>query len=325
MQWFARGRLWASREAERDDFQLRKRAAAIPRDQRADGESLDRRGSDWRPGGAHKDPRDRFKKKNRPERAWSEKDPPHSGSETSRDTATSLPLQPPARASRGARDPRVRRAAIDRRRSARALGPRARAEADGPVNPPPVRHRPIGHGRRSRLDRERSGSRGTANRRVRRRDPTDRGIPNRPALRHEATDRGRPSRLALRGDRTEPGTANPAGHPAVIGRRTPAGVRPLGPMKAGGATSPPAVPHLAIDRRMPAAARRLRGRAEAAGATSRAIRIASRSRRAGPGPVQPHSTTRGANDATMTRSRTDVRDGEPCCLADASRRSGGCR
>src|SRR6185295_211990 len=32
------------------------------------------RSGDWRPGGTHKDPRDRFKKKNRPERAWSESD-----------------------------------------------------------------------------------------------------------------------------------------------------------------------------------------------------------------------------------------------------------
>jgi 23S rRNA pseudouridine2605 synthase len=63
MRWFARGKLWASREAEHEDFQRQKFAAT------------ERRGSDWRPGGTHKDPRDRFKKKNRPERAWSEKDP----------------------------------------------------------------------------------------------------------------------------------------------------------------------------------------------------------------------------------------------------------
>ena len=79
MQWFARGRLWASREAEREDFQLQKHATSAPRERRADRpegtEGAERRGSDWRPGGAHKDPRDRFKKKNRPERAWSEKDP----------------------------------------------------------------------------------------------------------------------------------------------------------------------------------------------------------------------------------------------------------
>jgi hypothetical protein len=76
MRWFARGKLWASREAERDDFQMQRNAALAPRDRRDDrGEPAERRGAAWRPGGAHKDPRDRFKKKNRPERAWSEKDP----------------------------------------------------------------------------------------------------------------------------------------------------------------------------------------------------------------------------------------------------------
>jgi hypothetical protein len=46
--WFARGKLWASPDEERD---------ARTRDP-GRGE---RRGRDWRPGGAHKDPRDRFK------------------------------------------------------------------------------------------------------------------------------------------------------------------------------------------------------------------------------------------------------------------------
>jgi hypothetical protein len=76
MRWFARGKLWASREAERDDFQKERQAALAPRERRGDSpKPAERRGSDWRPGGTHKDPRDRFKKKNRPERAWSEKDP----------------------------------------------------------------------------------------------------------------------------------------------------------------------------------------------------------------------------------------------------------
>ena len=76
MRWFARGKLWASREAERDDFQKQRQAALAPRERRGDDPAeAERRGSDWRPGGTHKDPRDRFKKKNRPERAWSEKDP----------------------------------------------------------------------------------------------------------------------------------------------------------------------------------------------------------------------------------------------------------
>ena len=71
MRWFARGRLWESREAEQDDFQRRKRAASAPF---AKAPAGDTRGGDWRPGGTHKDPRDRFKKKNRPERAWSDSD-----------------------------------------------------------------------------------------------------------------------------------------------------------------------------------------------------------------------------------------------------------
>jgi 23S rRNA pseudouridine2605 synthase len=76
MRWFARGKLWESREAERDDFQMQRHAASAPKEPRGDRPAApERRGSDWRPGGTHKDPRDRFKKKNRPERAWSEKDP----------------------------------------------------------------------------------------------------------------------------------------------------------------------------------------------------------------------------------------------------------
>ena len=61
MKWFARGRLWDSPEAERE-AQQRPPAAR------------EKRGGDWRPGGTHKDPRDRFKKKNRPGQAWSGKD-----------------------------------------------------------------------------------------------------------------------------------------------------------------------------------------------------------------------------------------------------------
>jgi len=77
MRWFARGKLWESRDAEREDFQRQRLAATAPRERKGDGPRPERRGSDWRPGGSHKDPRDRFKKKNRPERAWSEKEPSH--------------------------------------------------------------------------------------------------------------------------------------------------------------------------------------------------------------------------------------------------------
>jgi hypothetical protein len=48
MLWFARGRLWKSPEDER--------AAAAAR-----RSSRERRGPGWRPGGEHRDPKDRFK------------------------------------------------------------------------------------------------------------------------------------------------------------------------------------------------------------------------------------------------------------------------
>jgi len=49
MMWFARGKLWPTKEAA--DFSQRQ-------EQHRGGE---RRGKDWRPGGEHKDPRDQFK------------------------------------------------------------------------------------------------------------------------------------------------------------------------------------------------------------------------------------------------------------------------
>jgi hypothetical protein len=53
LKWFARGRLWASQEEER--------AAMIARRRPKTSVQGDRRPRDWRPGGEHKDPRDRFK------------------------------------------------------------------------------------------------------------------------------------------------------------------------------------------------------------------------------------------------------------------------
>jgi len=47
MMWFARGRLWTSPEEERA-------ASRRPR-------GGEKRGSSWRPGGSHEDPRERFK------------------------------------------------------------------------------------------------------------------------------------------------------------------------------------------------------------------------------------------------------------------------
>jgi hypothetical protein len=48
MKWFSRGRVWASPEAASEALRLERQA---PRD---------RRNAEWRPGGAHKDPRARF-------------------------------------------------------------------------------------------------------------------------------------------------------------------------------------------------------------------------------------------------------------------------
>jgi hypothetical protein len=86
LKWFARGRLWESPEAER----AAQYAPVSPRE---------RRGADWRPGGAHKDPRDRFKKKGRDEkkRAWAAKPdgpprPPRPGPRPRTDGGAPRPL-----------------------------------------------------------------------------------------------------------------------------------------------------------------------------------------------------------------------------------------
>jgi hypothetical protein len=75
MRWFARGKLWASREAERDDFQRQRQGALAPRERRGDSpKAAERRGADWRPGGTHKNPSDRCRKKKRARVAWGETD-----------------------------------------------------------------------------------------------------------------------------------------------------------------------------------------------------------------------------------------------------------
>jgi hypothetical protein len=58
LKWFARGRLWETPEAA----QAAGRETAVARE---------KRGSDWRPGGAHQDPRDRFKKRGKAPRPGS--------------------------------------------------------------------------------------------------------------------------------------------------------------------------------------------------------------------------------------------------------------
>jgi len=53
MKWFARGRLWESQEQERAETVARRRPKPSG--------TVERRPREWRPGGEHKDPRDRFK------------------------------------------------------------------------------------------------------------------------------------------------------------------------------------------------------------------------------------------------------------------------
>jgi len=48
MKWFARGKIWESPEAARQDTEARRRPP-------------EGRGRDWRPGGEHRDPRQKFK------------------------------------------------------------------------------------------------------------------------------------------------------------------------------------------------------------------------------------------------------------------------
>ena len=71
MKWFARGRLWES-------------PAEAQAAQRAPKPPLEKRGRDWRPGGAHRDPRDRFKKRSQPDSArpepWRPREKPAGGS-----------------------------------------------------------------------------------------------------------------------------------------------------------------------------------------------------------------------------------------------------
>jgi hypothetical protein len=55
LKWFAHGRVWESPE---DLWQVKAKAREAARD----ASVKERRGREWRPGGEHKDPRERFKK-----------------------------------------------------------------------------------------------------------------------------------------------------------------------------------------------------------------------------------------------------------------------
>lgn len=64
LKWFSRGRLWESPDEERQFAQNRRVARASP----TRGAHAEKRGRDWRPGGQHKDPRARFRKRTGPKR-----------------------------------------------------------------------------------------------------------------------------------------------------------------------------------------------------------------------------------------------------------------
>jgi hypothetical protein len=64
MKWFARGKLWESPEAAREDTEARRRppdGQRTPTADRGPARPRENRGRDWRPGGEHRDPRQKFK------------------------------------------------------------------------------------------------------------------------------------------------------------------------------------------------------------------------------------------------------------------------
>ena len=63
MKWFARGKLWDSQEAARiryDEGRGRKPFGDKRGEEKRDRADQDKRGRDWRPGGEHRDPRQKF-------------------------------------------------------------------------------------------------------------------------------------------------------------------------------------------------------------------------------------------------------------------------
>jgi hypothetical protein len=126
MKWFARGRLWESRDEEQAAWRAKKSATRDrgARHQKMDGR--ERRGKDWRPGGQHRDPRARFQAgKNR------RRKPPASGSATKGRHAPPHHREP--RPHPGERPPR-RHDRPERRERERPAAPRP----DVITEPPPA-------------------------------------------------------------------------------------------------------------------------------------------------------------------------------------------
>jgi hypothetical protein len=138
MKWFARGKLWASPEEAQRQMDAAKRGTSASRPREL-------RGKDWRPGGEHRDPRQRFKdaqkqrNQDRRKERWEHKH---------RDAAGGLRDERP----RGPRDERPR-GLRDRSDRPSNLGPRG---SSAPRGAPAPRERPHGDPLR---DRQTKGSR----------------------------------------------------------------------------------------------------------------------------------------------------------------------
>ena len=161
LRWFDRGRLWNSPAEARDSLTMERRRP-------------DKRGRDWRPGGEHKDPRDKYKitrdekrarfKKNlgRPTHDW--KPAPSSSSappaSAPRDESPERPREPrplnwkPASTGRGPREERERRAPAGpinwkpARETPGRSSSRPSSSARGPIDWKPASDKPAGAGQR---------------------------------------------------------------------------------------------------------------------------------------------------------------------------------
>ena len=124
MKWFARGRLWTSPEDAQADLQR----ARLRRDR------------DWRPGGEHRDPRQRIKNrpKPKPDAARRERQPPRSSARPA------APARPAGPARSSARPAGPARPASPARSSTRPAGPARPPGSARPSTRPagPARERP---------------------------------------------------------------------------------------------------------------------------------------------------------------------------------------
>src|SRR5947207_2022479 len=179
LKWFARGRLWNTQEEER--------AATIAKRRPKSGPVGDRRTRDWRPGGSHQDPPDRFQiPRDEKRRRFAQ------NLRRDRTTAPEGDTQEP----RGERArPDDRHPPVDRQRTLhRPAGPNDRAkspsnhEKDRPPKRDGFKHgdRPAGEHRRFRDDRPPHGQRTSETR-----GPAGKGRGPRPPARRKPGGGGR--------------------------------------------------------------------------------------------------------------------------------------